>query len=149
VQDLWPEKIEYPVIEAPVAILMRQAVALGKKTGNVVEGRVEQTRIHPDRFGYSFSIVGPLLGDYSYQLFIIAHGVELYPVEILAESAIMVEVARKMEFQPREKDYEGTVVAKTQDEFENILRAIFAASKTQNVVGAIIKQSQAFSQEAV
>lgn len=148
-QDLWPEKIEYPVIEAPVAILMRQAVALGKKTGNVVEGRVERTRTYPHRFGYSFRIVGPLLGDYSYQLFIITHGVELFPVEIMAESAIMVEVARKTGVHPREKDYEGTVVAETQDEFENILRAIFAASKTQNVVGAIIKQSQAFSQGAV
>ena len=148
-QDLWPEKIEYPVIDAPVAILMRQAVALGKKTGNVVEGRVEQTRTHPDRFGYSFSIVGPLLGDYSYRLFTIAHGVELYPVEIGAEPAIMVEIARKTESQPREKDHRGAAIAETQDEFENILRAIFAASKTQNVVGAIIKQSQAFSQEAV
>jgi hypothetical protein len=78
--DLWGN-IQATSVRTPVAILREQAALLGKKTQNVIEGRVD-SRSSGGEFYHSFNLVVPALDDYTYQLFIIRHDVNLYPVKL-------------------------------------------------------------------
>lgn len=73
IPDLWP-RIEQPKEVPPVAILMEQAAALGKKTGHLLEGRVNTKIDDEGNFIHSFYVIAPSLDNYSYDLFSISHG---------------------------------------------------------------------------
>jgi hypothetical protein len=82
--DLWGELAPVEA-RTPVAILREQAALLGPKTQNLIEATVETTAA---QFGqvlqHSFTLVVPALGNYTYHLFTVAHGItELYPVEVI------------------------------------------------------------------
>jgi hypothetical protein len=77
--DLWGE-IGTTVTRSPVSILREQAALLGSKTNNFVEARVD-TSTFRDTFIHAFNIVVPAL-DYTYQLFSVQHGVDMYPIEV-------------------------------------------------------------------
>lgn len=78
--DLWGE-ISPNVVRTPVSILREQASLLGVKTGNLIEGKVE-SRVAGSLLNHSFNLVVPALDNYSYELFQISHGVNLYPVHV-------------------------------------------------------------------
>lgn len=131
--DLWPEDIGVTDVKAPVAILKEQAAALGRRTKNVVVGIVVTETISTGQFGYSFYLDAPLL-QFSYKLFKIRHGVELYPVRINPDEDIRKEIAaeRKLDL----------LLAKTESDFLNLLSLIFRSEKTRKVLQAIISQSR-------
>ncbi|MGA2882349.1 MAG: hypothetical protein ABSG13_25630 [Bryobacteraceae bacterium] len=78
--DLWGE-IAPSAVRTPVSILREQAALLGVKTNHLVEGQVE-TQISGRTFYHSFNLVVPALENYSYELFKIYHGVNIYPVHV-------------------------------------------------------------------
>ena len=143
--DLWPPTISGPEVVAPVTILREQAAMLGKKTNGLVLASVrtttrdsltrdEKTGLRAltrpghdagngnEGFIHSFQLVVPALEDYTYTLFRIEHGIKLYPVKL--------HVPRTL----------GGRIAKSEDEFVDILRKILSSDNTRRVIGSLIAQ---------
>jgi len=145
--DLWPEDIgPIPESKGPVIILREQASLLGKKTNNLVEAEVVQ--LAPSRpeppivalqielsmfvpiFNYAFLLVAPPLNNYRYNLFTISHGIDAYPVTINVDMKIQAEIGYT---EQGEK-----LVAKSEDEFVDILKKLFSTQKTKKVIGTLL-----------
>jgi hypothetical protein len=77
--DFWGEigSAEGPT---PLSILREQAALLGRKTQGLVEAKVD-TATFDGIFTHSFKLVVPALDNYTYELFLISHGIDLYPVK--------------------------------------------------------------------
>jgi hypothetical protein len=144
--DLWPPSISGPEIIAPVTILREQAALLGTKTNGLVLASVSTTprsgrqwfeptdeplttnklgnkASSEEKFIHSFRLVVPALEDYTYTLFRIEHGIDLYPVRFHAPRTL------------------GRV-AKTENEFVNTLRKVLSSESTQRVIRSLIAQVQ-------
>lgn len=134
--NLWPEEIVYQRVKAPVAILREQAAMLGKLTKNLVQGEVAKPySLKPDKsFAYNFFITAPSLGEYRYQLLVIEHDVDLYPVSIHIEEAIFSEIHNAFESNTNK------IIAKSEKQFLEALQAIFTAKKTAQVITALLSQ---------
>lgn len=146
VEDLWPEKLESAKIRPPVAILKEQASLLGKKTKNVVEGRVASiSDIGSDNIEHAFFLAAPALGDYRYRLFTMSHDIRMYPVNIALELEILAEVdPKKYSKYPMKSlpsSYRSYVEAGNEAEFLALLKKIFAATKTTQIISAMLAQS--------
>jgi hypothetical protein len=136
--DLWPEELASENLPVPpVTILKEQAIRLGEKTQNVVEAEVKNlaARLRPPDhpFGYTFSLVGSAIA-YRYDLFLITHPVEMYPVKFVIDAAVEDELREA---------FGAEIKAHSQKEFEEVLKAIFAAEKTRVIISAIVAQSKA------
>ncbi|HEU4560333.1 MAG TPA: hypothetical protein VFS20_20960 [Longimicrobium sp.] len=137
--DLWPDNLDKVEIKAPVAILREQTTFLGTKTRNLVRATIGtpeiKRRIENEYgpFSYAFRLIAPALGNYQYRLFDIAHDVSLYPVRIMPDS----DVARELGVHPNE----GEVIANNEQEFLDVLAAIFRTDKTRQIIHAMIAQS--------
>jgi|SRR5580704_11457978 hypothetical protein len=77
--DLWGDLNTAELVPTPVSILKEQAALLGKKTGNLIEARVE-TSFSGDGFSHRLLLVAPALDGYTYELLKFYHRAELYPV---------------------------------------------------------------------
>ncbi len=136
--DLWPASIEVTKTTAPVTILRQQAAMLGKKTKNLIEAEV----VNADQvvgdfdFGYNFYIVAPALNNYRFLLLRTLHNVELYPLYIETGDDIFKEISQK--FNALNNIY---IKVESEEEFLEVLRAIFNSSKTKRVLSAILAQS--------
>ena len=82
--DLWGE-IEATQIRTPLIILREQAALLGTKTMNLVEARVG-THVTAGSFVHTFDLVMPSLDSYTYNLFSVHHGPEIYPLKVWGEN---------------------------------------------------------------
>lgn len=150
--DLWPEDlIGQPEIKAPVTILKEQASLLGKKTKNLIEAEVRpdqevetpttlerimgQTRprllLNEGEFRYDFYLVAKTLG-YRYKLLSIQHDINLYPVAMLPDEDIMMEISDGQKVQKQ--------WAKSEPELIELLQRIFTAQKTRRVIQALLAQ---------
>jgi hypothetical protein len=142
--DLWPDDITHVEIKAPVALLREQAAMLGRKTRNVVTAEVRQAdpvrvaSLNYSAFSYSFSLVAPSLGGYTYRLFDITHGVAMYPVRVIPDDAIGKELGLKDTFVGLQA---RGFTANTEADFLELLATIFRSAKTRHVIQAMIAQS--------
>ncbi len=130
--DLWPEDIGQVKIKSPVVILKEQAALLGKKTHNLLEAAAGQGDTPGDDFSYNFNITAPALGLYTYRLFAIDHGIGLYPLNIAIDDEICRQIA------PDAKD--NRLRIQSEDEFLEILRRIFASTKTRVLISGLLAQ---------
>jgi hypothetical protein len=138
--DLWPEDIQSVKALAPVTIVREQGIALGKKTKNLVIGKVKEYPTVPGRFAFRFAITAPALR-YEYELFRFEYGVELYPVNIYPDDAIMKELERSGV--PKHPGVHGLCVeAESEEDFLKLLSRIFASEKSRKVVTAVMSQVQ-------
>jgi hypothetical protein len=143
--DLWPSDIAAQgKAIAPVTILRRQAALLGQKTGNLVEAEVRATgpeALGGDEFNFSFSFVAPTLNDYRYRLFTISHSHEIYPVKIFLNSGKRAE-DRILMSAPVKHFLNGEpfqeVECESESRFLDVLRAIFDAPKTRQIIRALL-----------
>jgi len=78
--DLWGNIATEELVRTPVSILREQATLLGKKTGNVLEARVETFRLNEGWLGHRLLLVAPSLDDYTYELLKFSHPIQIYPV---------------------------------------------------------------------
>lgn len=122
IDDLWPSDIQSSSIKPPVTILKEQGTFLGRKTSNIVEGVVRSKETEGE-FSWNFYLSAPCFGDYQHRLLNLSHDIELYPVKVIDEESVTPQIAE------------------TEDEFMEILRAIFATPKTKRVIEAILAQS--------
>lgn len=111
--DLWGD-LEVQELKSPVSILRKQAALLGSKTQNLVEARVE-THISYGRFVHSFNLIVPVL-DYTYQLFAVEHGPEIYPF------------------------YVGETRAENENEFRRWLQEKLSSPETKRIVSNLLSQ---------
>jgi hypothetical protein len=123
VEDLWPPEVGTTTVVPPLAILRRQAVILGERTQNLIEGVVE-TMPQGDGFRQLFYIVAPSF-DYKYLLFEIRHGVIGYPVTAFARGG------------------RDSWQLETQEQFVRWLKEILASEETKRVVGSLLAQVKA------
>lgn len=151
IPDLWPP-IEQPQITPPVAILREQAAALGRKTTNLLEGRVDTTLVEnlyahlvpsakavfrgdreavtpTKRLRHRFSIVAPALDDYIYELFWIEHGVDPYPV-----TAPNLETVKNG---PHE------LMLEKEGDLVEYIRKVLNSERTMRIVGSLLAQVKA------
>lgn len=99
--DLWPEHFEDTNSIPPVAYLRYQATLLGRKTQHLVEAEVESNALRENAgtIYHNFYIVAPLLGDYRYKLFYVAHGFDSYEKRVvLADEQERIEFSNIGEF---------------------------------------------------
>ncbi len=73
---------------------------------------------------HTFLIQAPSLGGYTYGLFTVHHGLSFYPAKILSSPT-------------------GDQVATSEAEFLDRLRQVFSATATQEVINALLSQTQA------
>ncbi len=130
--DLWPEDIGQIKIKSPIAILKEQAALLGRKTGALLEATAGQGDTPGEDFSYKFCITAPALGLYSHRLFTIEHGIELYPLNITIDDDICREIA------PDAKD--NLLRIESEEAFLEILRTIFASTKTRVLISGLLAQ---------
>ncbi len=130
IPDLWPD-IEQTQLVPPIAILREQAAALGKKTNNLLQGRVETTPVGEGRFRHSFYVVAPSLDEYAYKLFWIEHGVEQYPVAAPQQLTLLGPP------QVREATIES------EKELLQYVREVLNSDKTKRIVGSLLAQVKA------
>lgn len=139
--DLWPGNIpSHSIIRTPVAILKEQASLLGDKTKNIVEAKVrasEGLELPDGHFRYRFNILAPCLGSYTYHLFVIVHPIDFYPVTFEAGFAVVEDMAKNGSCEIDDVK----LIAETEEQFMDILKAILATDKTRQVVEAILAQS--------
>jgi hypothetical protein len=83
--DFWGE-IVLGQVRTPLAVLREQAALLGPKTRNLVEATVVTT-VAGDTFYHLFNLVAPALDGYTYAMFMVTHGIDLYPVQHLGTTA--------------------------------------------------------------
>ncbi|RLC20652.1 MAG: hypothetical protein DRI57_04335 [Deltaproteobacteria bacterium] len=143
-ESLWPENLTVTGIKAPVIILREQASLLGDTTQNIIEAEVKRADVSPDMrldkkndmgFRYVFYIVAPALGNYQYKLFTIWHSVDLYPVIICPDQDVRDEL-----YPDSHKD---EIQTESENEFIEMLKAIFHSKKTGNIIQALVSQSTA------
>jgi hypothetical protein len=129
IPDLWPTNLGTPNLRAPVAILRKQATAIAEKTGGIVEGKIT-AEVRGTTFNYSFWLVAPALGNYSYRLFSIDHDANYYPLRIIREFL---------------GDQVSGVKVKSEEEFIERLKEILSHEKTIHIIHSLITQSQALA----
>ena len=142
--DLWPEDIGLAKPKAPVAILQEQAALLGQKTQNVVEATVKPQRLPAlDRFRYAFNIkAGGLLGAYTYQLFSINHGIDLYPVLFYLDEDVATEV-----IDPGDGKGTKSIEIWSEEALIELLGKILKSEKTRRIISALLSQADYLEEE--
>jgi hypothetical protein len=134
IPNLWPTDLAPTVERTPLTILKEQAAQLGAQTKNLLEGRVDTMMLPDSRqagpvvFRHAFSIIAPLLGDYRYELLVVAHKLESYPL------------TAHFYGRPSGKP-EGKELA-SEAEFIDYLREVFASAETRRIIGTLLAQVQ-------
>jgi len=116
--DLWGE-IAPTVVRTPASILREQGSLLGAKTNHMIEGEVE-TQISGSNFYHAFNLVVPSLDNYSYELFKIWHGINLYPVAF---------------------GYQSGEQLASEEAFINWLGQMLSSAETKRIVGNLLAQA--------
>ena len=114
--DFWGD-IAPAAVRTPVAILREQAALLGAKTKNLIEATVYTESVRGS-FRHLLNLVVPGLDNYTYNLFAIDHGIDLYPVTVLNRDLIFA----------------------TEDAFIDWLREELSSDKTKKIVGNLLAQ---------
>ena len=129
--DLWGEIAAAPV-RTPLAILREQAALLGKKTQNLIEAKVA-TAVRGPKFVHRFQLVVPSMTDYTYELFEVSHGIEMYPV------TVPVTVPSN----PSAEELMAGMLSDTvanEEEFVAWLRQELSSEKTMRIVSNLLAQ---------
>ena len=135
--NLWPPEIEVINITPPVTILGQQATMLGSITKNIILGDVKARESEEYDFSYIFYIVAPALSNYRYKLLTIYHNIDLYPVTVQVEENIYKEVPKRA----TGERIPNSIFAISENEFTEVLKAIFNSNKAKRVVSALLAQS--------
>jgi len=123
--DLLPDDFgTETTLQPPVVILREQAEHLSRRTGGLVLGTVEASRVG-NTLWHHFRLLVPTLDDYVYDLFAVEHGVFLYPLN-LHSGIVGVQSRFNLE---------------NPEEFEDALRELFGQAEVKRVVAALKAQA--------
>jgi hypothetical protein len=146
--DMWPGSIGQNIaLKPPSAILKEQAALLGNKTKNIVTAEVKnKSDSGVGSFSYNFNLVAPAYG-YRYKLFQVWYGLDYYPIHFTVEGEIEKVLSKHLSKPPTpDQAADGAnrhPIAKSEDEFLEMLGKIFSAEKTIRIINALIAESEA------
>ncbi len=139
--DLWPKQIKPAEFRAPASIIKEQAAILGERTKYLVEAKVTLTNKEEDTMEYTFSLSSPALGGYRFRLFRVRYDVFMYPLYIYLDKEIYDEVVKRNPKEQQSSFYK--IKIKDEAELLDILRSVFGARKTKDVIAAMLAQAKA------
>ena len=133
-KNLWGNLAELQTVRTPRTILLEQAQYLseetqGKLIGSVVEINHDLSRalVNPlaeKMFYIEFRIKVPALNNYTYTLFSVEHGINLYPANICVEV------------------HPEPIVCNNEEAFEEKLQHFFQSKYVRDILGKLISQVQ-------
>jgi hypothetical protein len=135
--SLWPDDLPSQTQKPPRVLLLEQALHLKKQTNSKLTADVVKrtvTQPVPATFNYSFVLVAPALGNYSFSLINFDHPVELYPVKIIVDDKMKASLPALF---PKER----TIMAKNEEEFLKIVQEIFNSERTRKIISGLLSQS--------
>lgn len=135
--SLWPEDLVAKTQKPPTILLMEQAAHLETHTNSMITAEVFKrtaTNPTPGVFNYSFVLIAPALGGYSFSLFKIDHPVELYPVHVFVDDMMKESLP---DLFPRERVLE----VECEEEFVVVVKKIFNSERTKKIITGLISQS--------
>jgi hypothetical protein len=135
--SLWPDDLSAETQKPPTILLMEQAAYLKNHTNSMITADVIKrtaTNPTPGIFNYSFVLIAPALGGYSFSLFNIDHPVELYPVKIIVDEKMRAALP---EIFPKQR----TIDVQTEEEFLKVVGEIFNSERTKKIITGLISQS--------
>jgi len=136
IRDVWPANLTGPVTVNPVAVLRRQAEALGEKTHNFVIGEVETTPVASGTmFEHSFVLVAPFLR-FRFPLLRVTHRIQPYPATV-AETDLTKPIDAKF----------WNTTAQDEKELLTALEEFFATDRVVSLVRSLITQSNDYAPE--
>ena len=121
--DLWGNIDTEAPSRTPVSILKEQATLLGRKTGNVLEARVETANLG-EMFLHKLVLVAPALDNYTFELLKFYHPIQLYPVSPDSSAPM-----------PRE-------LLPDEESFVKWLGAKLSSAETHRVIANLLSQSR-------
>ncbi|MEM9933958.1 MAG: hypothetical protein AAF824_10110 [Bacteroidota bacterium] len=126
--NLWPE-LDLTKISTPAMVLKEQAEFLSNNTDNILNAFIKSSvtdsngnyfeTTHPIK--HEFVIIAPQLKNYSYELFYVVHGLDIYPLEIFWS----------------DQKYKPLYTVRNEADFMESLKQIFADPKTFKVIQAL------------
>jgi hypothetical protein len=135
--SLWPDDLKGETQKPPRVLMLEQALFLKHQTNSILTADViKRTVTHPSpvTFNYSFVLIAPALGNYSYSLINFDHPVELYPVKVIVDEEMKASLP---DLFPKER----TVIAKDEEEFLKIVGEIFKSERTRKIISGLLSQS--------
>lgn len=127
-ENLWGNLDLGEPITTPAEILKHQAAFIGAMTNNVVQAIVEPIASVPN-FRYDFNLLVAALDNYRYGLFVVYHGITMYPLSIITQYE---QSAREIQCQ-------------NEDYFRNSLREILSSAPVHGLVQSLYAQARAIS----
>lgn len=89
-KSLWVDLSEVQRVRAPKTVLLEQAEYLTQATKGVLVGALDSVPSRPaSSFAYDLQIRVPALNNYSVTVLQVQHGLELYPVRLIARGPAM------------------------------------------------------------
>ncbi len=86
--SLWGDLGGLPVIRTPKSILTEQGPPLFQATGGVLHAEVVQIKDQLPDFCYKFYIKVPELNNYRYQVLVVRHSIDIYPVDVSTTTGV-------------------------------------------------------------
>lgn len=126
-ENLWGEINTDEIFETPLGILKSQAVALGKASKGLLNGRVVQFDVSHDdsrgELGYELRITVPALSNYSIAVVSVFQARTLYPAIVIADL-----------------EHQTMPPAATPEELKSFLRRVLQSDKIKTLIRALIAQ---------
>lgn len=83
-KNLWSDEIGHATIKVPKTILVEQANYFNEMTKNRLVAKVHSKHVlnkeGDNVIAHDFDIVSPFLGNYTFTLFSVIHGINMYPI---------------------------------------------------------------------
>jgi hypothetical protein len=131
VKSLWGDLSSLERLRTPKEILVEQANLLSEATQGaivgVVDSRVESTLFGRDtvsgqEFVHDLDVRVPSLNNYTYTLLTVAHGIDLYPVEVSSETYSVGKCA-------------------TEEAYIELLLKILSSQRTKGILSKLLSQA--------
>jgi hypothetical protein len=101
-KNLWADLSQLEIVRTPRTVLLEQAQYLTQAAKGLLEGRVDDESIDLAAAGFRFdlNVRVPALNNFSVNILWIEHGLELYPVRLMARRPVRdVSCANESEFE--------------------------------------------------
>jgi hypothetical protein len=128
-KNLWGDVTSAAPVRTPTTILKEQATALTEMTKGTLFGKVNVSTDLEGGFEILLSIIAPAINNYTFEVVLVEHGIELYPAKM---------VAAWDRFKPGKE-----VKCKNEDELTDALGRILGSDQVTRVIMSLISQSKA------
>jgi hypothetical protein len=136
-EDLWGELLPTEIKSTPGAILTNQAVLLGKKTEDKLKGLVARSKNRSGGITLSFSIVAPLLEDYSYEILRVYHNIKLYPLTL---ENLVKEYIHEVDEDTYVNEGPESITCLKEEDFIEKLSIVLRSREVKQVIDSLLAQ---------